>query len=239
MIPHDILTLYSAKMIEYVLGLIFLVLFVPFWRYVFGGTPVEAAVPAHRTAPANGPAEWFAVPPDRLFHRGHAWAQPSAAGLVTVGLDDFAAKLTGSALSFTLPDVNAQVTQGEAGWRMQAEGRTVDMLSPIDGTVVEVNPALRANPETAHLDPYGRGWLFRVQPKRLRANVTNLIAGSVARKWMEEVADGLRARVAPGLGALAQDGGVPVAGMAKSIDPENWDKLARVFLLTDGEDLNA
>ena len=50
---------------------------------------------------------------------------------------------------------------------------------------------------------------------------------------------GLRASFAPSLGALAQDGGAPVAGMARAIDPEQWDRLAARFLLTGEEQTHA
>jgi hypothetical protein len=58
-------------------------------------------------------------------------------------------------------------------------------------------------------------------------------------RWMEEAAVGLRGHLAPGLGALSQDGGMPIAGMAKAIDPEGWDRLAATLLLTAEEGSDA
>jgi len=240
MIPHDILTLYSAKMLEYGIAVLFLFLFIPFWRYVMGPTavPVAAAVPAR--APVAWAAEWFLAPMDRLFHRGHAWLMDADDGLVTVGLDDFAAKLVGPISRVSLPAIGATVGQGEQAWRlMAADGRSVDMLSPVDGTVVALNPALASSPGLAERDPYGDGWLMKVRPSRLRANRINLMAGRTVHRWMEEAAAGLRGHFAPGLGALAQDGGMPVAGMARAIDPDGWDRLAATFLLTAEEGSDA
>ena len=77
---------------------------------------------------------------------------------------------------------------------------------------------------------------MKVRPSRLRANQTNLLSGTAARRWMHEVAAGLQGQMAPGLGALAQDGGMPVVGMAKSINPEHWNTVARVYLMTEEED---
>ena len=73
MIPHDILTLYSAKMLEYGIAVMFLLLFIPFWRYVQGPAKAPALAPAHSRVPVVRAAEWFLTPADRLFHRGHAW----------------------------------------------------------------------------------------------------------------------------------------------------------------------
>jgi glycine cleavage system H lipoate-binding protein len=240
MIPHDILTLYSAKMLEYGIAVLFLLLFIPFWRYVQGPTKAPALAAAKSRVPASMAAEWFLTPADRLFHRGHAWLKGTDDGLVTVGLDDFAAKLVGPLSRVALPAVGASVGQGEQAWRLTAaDGRSVDMLSPVDGTVVELNAALANAPELAERDPYGDGWVMKVRPSRLRANRINLMAGHAVQRWMEEAAAGLRGHFAPGLGALAQDGGAAVSGMAKAIDPEGWDRLAATLLLTAEEGSDA
>jgi hypothetical protein len=49
---------------------------------------------------------------------------------------------------------------------------------------------------------------------------------------MEEVCDGLRAKMSPDLGRVYQDGGLPIEGMARGIDPAHWDRIAREFFLT-------
>src|SRR5512139_742253 len=182
MIPHDILTLYSAKMLEYGIAVMFLLLFIPFWRYVQGPAKAPALAAAKSRVPVSRAAEWFLTPSDRLFHRGHAWLKGGDDGLVTVGLDDFTAKLVGPLSRVSLPAVGAPVGQGEQAWRlMAADGRSVEMLSPVDGTVVALNPAVAASPNVAERDSYGEGWLMKVRPSRLRANRINLMAGAAVR----------------------------------------------------------
>ncbi len=235
MIPHDILTLYTAKMVEYGIAVIFLLLFIPFWRFVQGPARQPAVATARVTTTL---ADWFHAPADRLLHRGHAWAQPEPSGLVTVGLDGFAASLVGPVSRIALPQPGTRVGQGEPAWSLVGEdGRAVAMLAPVDGEVVEVNPTAAASPATLGLDPYGAGWLMKVRPSRLRANTSSLLSGEAARRWMHDVAAGLQNQFAPGLGALAQDGGVPVAGMARALDPDRWDDVARTYLLTADEEV--
>lgn len=239
MIPHDILTLYSAKMLEYGIAILFLVLFIPFWRYVQSSAVAPAAVRAKVRVPAPA-IDWFSLPMDRLFHRGHAWLKDEVDGTVTVGLSDFAARLVGPLSHVSLPAVGSRVGQGEVAWRMVADdGRVVDMLSPVDGTVVEINGAVANDAAAAETDPYGQGWLLKVRPNRLRANRINLLAGETVRRWMDEVLVDLREQLAPSLGSLAQDGGAPLHGMARAIDPENWDRLAGTLLLTGTEEPHA
>lgn len=236
MIPHDILTLYSAKMIEYGVAVLFLLLFIPFWSYVQGPAKLAVRKAATVRTPAVALTDWVVMPLDRLFHRGHAWAQTGADGLVTVGIDDFAAKLVGPLAAIALPQPGTTVGQGERAWQLVADdGRTIDMLSPVDGTIADVNQSLASAPDAAQADPYGEGWLLRVRPNRLRANLTNLVSGAAARRWMREVVAGLQAGLAPELGALAQDGGVPIPGMARVLDPRHWDAVARTYLLTEDE----
>ena len=155
MIPHDILTLYTAKMIEYGIAVAFLALFIPFWRFVQGSAMATAPATARVAARAAAVADWFSVPADLLFHRGHAWARPDASGVVAVGIDDFAAHLVGPLARVSMPSIGDTLGQGERGWRLVADdGKSVEMLSPVDGTVVEINPDIAANPGAAITDPY-------------------------------------------------------------------------------------
>lgn len=226
MIPHDILTLYSAKMVEYGIAVAFLLLFIPYWRFVQGGETAQE--PARSEA-----SEWFPTPEGYLFHRGHAWARLERTGVLTVGLDALAARLPDGVTTLTLPTPGQCVGQGDIAWQIiTADGTPLDMLSPVDGTVIDVNPEVIARPERAVTDPYGTGWLLMVRPTRLRANRTNLLTGRAAAHWMREVAASLLPRVEPELGLLAQDGGAPVTGLAKAINPEQWEQVARHYLLT-------
>ena len=243
---HDFLALYPAKMYEYLLAVGYLLLFIPFWRYVQGGAreavvSTAAALAPRRTAemaaalhpvgavalrrPAA--AGWFHVPPSVHLHPGHTWARLEPDGLVTVGLDDFAHKLVGPA-EVMLPATGARVAQGEAAIALHENGRAVPMLSPVDGTVVAVNPAASGSLE----DPYGAGWLFKVKAPRLAANLHQLHAGTTAARMMEDAAEALASRLNPELGRVLQDGGTPVNGIAREISGEAWDALAREFFLT-------
>jgi hypothetical protein len=106
------------------------------------------------------------------------------------------------------------------------------MLSPVDGVVVAVNEQVVACPEKLNLDPYGDGWLLRVRAPRLTANLKQLLAGSLAKGWMDGVCENLQAMMHADLGRVYQDGGLPVRGMARSMDPVRWDEIAKAFFLT-------
>ncbi len=109
---HDFLSIYPAKLLEYSLAIGYLLLFIPFWRYVQGGRKpavahAEAGVQVraaaehgkHAGARAVRPTApgWFHVPAGVQLHPGHTWARLEPDGLVAVGVDDFAHKLVGPA----------------------------------------------------------------------------------------------------------------------------------------------
>ncbi|MEE8386650.1 MAG: glycine cleavage system protein H [Dehalococcoidia bacterium] len=224
--------MYSVKAVEYLIAVSFLLLFIPFWRFVNAELVPRPALVAEVPRWVGQVVDWFRVPVDVYFHPGHAWARLEDGGLVTVGMDDFAQKLVGSAVALTLPEVGSRVGQGETAWSFASDSKSVEMLSPVDGTVMAVNDRGLASPGTGTPDPYAEGWLLKVRAPRLTANVRNLLSGTLARRWMDDVSESLRARITPDLGYVYQDGGLPVEGMARSLDPDNWDEVARTFFLT-------
>jgi hypothetical protein len=113
------------------------------------------------------------------------------------------------------------------------------MLSPVSGEVTEINTALLAKLEKdSHAidalgnDPYGEDWILKVKPENFERESKGLLSGTLARKWMEGEVEHLRSKMSPELGAVMQDGGVPMPGMAKNIDGEKWDTLLREFFMT-------
>jgi glycine cleavage system H protein len=236
MVSHDLTTMYGAKAVEYLIAASYLLLFIPFWRFVNGG-PAAARERAVATVPGRPGllSDWFTLPDQLFFHPGHAWARVEGPDTVTVGIDDFAGKLVGRVAAVSLPRVGTSLTQGDKGWSLVSNAKSIDMLSPVDGTVIAVNDRVASSPDALNQSPYERGWLMKVKSPRLATNLLHLLSGSVARAWMNGVAESLRRQFGPaqGLGLVYEDGGVPVDGIAHGLDPEHWDAVARRFLRTE------
>jgi len=233
------LAMYATKGFEYLLILGFLALFTIFYLYFTSGAFEKATAVINRSI--DGLLDWFRVPDNVLFHQGHTWVSPEASelGLVKVGMDDFAQKMAGPMGLRNNPTVGSFIRQGERGWSLQDGEKSVDMLAPISGEVVEINIALLAALEQGgqkigapDADPYEKDWILKVIPENFERERKGLLSGGLARKWMEEVTTQLREKISPELGAVMQDGGVPVAGMAKNINAEEWDLLLKEFFLT-------
>jgi glycine cleavage system H protein len=191
--------------------------------------PAEAAVAA-RLQPnlVNG----FKVPDNVRYHPGHSWALSESPNLVRVGMDDFAGKLAGKIESITLPQRGQWLRQGQKIVTLHRDGQKVEMVSPIEGSVSDVNDALAQNPQLARQDPYGDGWLVTVQAPDAKTNFRNLLGGMLAKSWMEEAALRLQKRVPIMAGALMQDGGEAVDDLTEHLPDAEWAQITREFFLS-------
>jgi len=173
----------------------------------------------------------FEVPDNVRYHPGHTWALAESPELVRVGIDDFAAKLTGGVTGIDVPERGQWIRQGQRIIAMHHDGREIDLVSPIEGTVVDVNRKAIDDPKLAQKDPYGDGWLLAVSSPDARTNFRNLLGGQVARRWMDEAAARLRSIALPA-GAVAQDGGVAVDNVIDQLPDADWDELTNEFFLS-------
>jgi glycine cleavage system H protein len=174
----------------------------------------------------------FQVPENVRYHAGHTWALSESREMVRVGMDDFASKLIGKIENIALPQRGRWVRQGQKIWTIFRDGKSVDMVSPIEGTITDVNDAVARNPELARRDPYGEGWLVTVQAPDSKINFRNLLGGTLARLWTESSALQLRNRMPAMAGAVAQDGGVAVDDLTAHMPDEDWAKITREFFLS-------
>ena len=227
---NEFLNGYSAKLVEYGLAVAYLILFVGFWRFIHGGKEAAKAVVAKAVElPRAVTAGWFELPADVALHPGHTWARMEKDGTVAVGLDDLGHRMIGPMDGIALPAPGSTVEQGAAAVTLEAGGKQVGLLSPVDGEVVATNAAVRDGSA-----PYGDGWLFKVRPTRWARNAAQLLTGEAAREWVEEHGRKLTMRLAPemALAPAMHDGGAPVPGMARELDAEHWDEIAREFFRT-------
>ena len=139
--PIEALSPHATKAVEYLLAVSYLLLFIPFWRFVNGASVVQAFAPG-----------CFQLPENVHLHRGHSWAK-TFGGAVAVGLDDFAHKLIGPLEGVEFPPVGTALRQGQKAFTIVADGKPFDVVSPVDGNVVAVNEVVRAHPAEAVRDP--------------------------------------------------------------------------------------
>jgi glycine cleavage system H protein len=219
---------FASKGIEYLLVLAFLALLPLYWRYL-NGVP-RLALARVRAAERGALSGWFRLPEAAYFHPGHTWAVPVRADRVRIGVDDYAQKLLGTAQSVALPAIGDRLTGGGRAWTLDVGDHAFDLPAPVRGRVVARNQAVLDRPALLNEDPYGRGWLLELEVPAWRPGLRSLLHGDRAAAWLGRAENALRLRMSPEVGAVLQDGGVPVAGIARALSPDDWDRLARELL---------
>jgi glycine cleavage system H protein len=81
----------------------------------------------------------------------------------TVGITDFAQGQLGDIVFVELPEAGRQVTKGGEAAVVESVKAASDVYAPVDGEVVEPNPALGDDPSLVNSDPEGEGWFFRLR----------------------------------------------------------------------------
>ena len=104
------------------------------------------------------------LPGDLLYTKEHEWLRREDDGTVSIGVTDHAQSALGDLVYVELPEVGQEVEEGGDMAVVESVKAASDVYSPIAGSVTEVNEALADTPETINSDPYGEGWIVKVQP---------------------------------------------------------------------------
>ena len=234
--------IYATKGIEYLLVIGFLLLLVVFWKIFTGGRSPARILQGVEAAGkrAKGMAGWFRVPQGYLFHQGHTWARSENGDgrILLVGIDGFASKLAGRIDAIRTAEVGQTVRAGEPALTLKIDSRSVDMLAPVEGKVLAVNEKALGAPAAVVRDPYGEGWILKIETPDSPGALRSLLSGELASVWMEHEARRLASKIGAEAAGAWQDGGEPVDGVAMTLDPERWDRLMGEFFLTGYEQGN-
>ena len=104
------------------------------------------------------------IPADLKYTKTHEWARRNDDGTLTVGITDHAQAQLGDMVFVELPEVGRVLQATEECAVVESVKAASDVYSPVAGEVLEVNEALTEKPEFINQDPYGTGWIFRIQP---------------------------------------------------------------------------
>jgi glycine cleavage system H protein len=168
----------------------------------------------------------------RYLHQGHAWIRENEDMHIVVGMDDFSQTLIGRIDEVLLPRMLKFVRQGEVAWRVRHGARTIPILSPVTGWVIEKNENVWRSPELINDSPYSSGWLFKVFPVSLPAQLNNLMTSKTARAWLDLVQSRLSQFFSNAPVLLYQDGGVMMKDLCDRCSDEEWERLAKEIFLT-------
>jgi glycine cleavage system H protein len=101
-------------------------------------------------------------PDDLGYHQEHDWARVDG-DEATLGITWFAQDALGELVHYEAPEGGSTVTKDQAYGEVESVKAVSDVIAPLSGEVVEVNPKVVDEPETVNSDPYGEGWLVRIR----------------------------------------------------------------------------
>lgn len=104
------------------------------------------------------------LPGDLLFTKEHEWLRREDDGTVTLGITDYAQRALGDLVYVELPETGQDVDEDGEMAVVESVKAASDVYAPISGTIAAVNDELADDPELINSDPYGDGWIVRMQP---------------------------------------------------------------------------
>ena len=103
------------------------------------------------------------IPNDLKYTKSHEWVRRLPSDQVEIGITDHAQAALGDLVFVDVPELGRRLKAGEACAVVESVKAASDVYSPVSGKVVASNAALASQPELLNQDPYGAGWMFRVQ----------------------------------------------------------------------------
>jgi glycine cleavage system H protein len=122
------------------------------------------------------------IPKDLRYTKEHEWARAEGS-LVTVGITDYAQQKLGDIVYVELPAVGSEVTARERFGTIESVKAASDLYSPVSGKVIEVHEGLMDDPKFVNQEPYGQGWMIRVEAT---GGFEELLSPEAYGKWVEE-----------------------------------------------------
>ena len=104
------------------------------------------------------------IPDNLKYTQDHEWVQIDEDGKTAlVGITDFAQQELGDIVYIEIETLGEEISSGEIFGTVEAVKTVSDLFMPVSGTIVEVNEALEQNPEAVNEDPYGKGWMIKIE----------------------------------------------------------------------------
>lgn len=109
----------------------------------------------------------MSIPNDLRYRKSHEWVRVNDDETITVGITEFAQEQLGDVVFAETPEIDLECEASQAIAVVESVKAASDIYAPVDGKVIDTNPALADNPELINSSPYEEGWLYKMQPANL------------------------------------------------------------------------
>jgi len=123
-------------------------------------------------------------PSDLKYSKEHEWVRSESDSVVVMGITEFAQDSLGDVVFVEIPDVGAELTQGEKMGEIESVKAVSDLYSPVSGKVIKRNESLIDNPELVNEGPFEQGWMLKVEINDA-SELDNLLSADYYNSFLE------------------------------------------------------
>ncbi|MEE3145210.1 MAG: glycine cleavage system protein GcvH [Bacteroidota bacterium] len=102
------------------------------------------------------------IPEDLKYTKDHEWVRVEG-NVATVGVTDFAQSELGDIVFVEIETLDEELEKEEVFGSVEAVKTVSDLFMPIGGTIIEINENIESSPELVNSDPYGEGWMIKIE----------------------------------------------------------------------------
>ena len=174
-----------------------------------------------------------------FYHKNHCWVKVINPCEVTIGINGILSRLIYDIKTVILPKQGEPVSRDQFFAHIIQEKHIVPVISPVNGTIISINPDIVSNPSLLKDYPQEKGWLVSIKPHNLENDLRSLYFGGKAIEWyksMEKsVSEAIHAAYSINgaeLGPTMQDGGEFSLNPSDMLSPEQYYKIIEVISST-------
>ena len=227
--------IFDTKGMEYLAVIAFLLLLIPFWMALNRKVSVKEQF---RKAFGVLSAAVLRIPQGIFYSRHHTWAYLEKSGIAKVGLDDLLLHITGEVSINHLKHPGDMINKGDLIARIDHQDKSLNIFSPISGTMIDTNPGLNENPEILNADPYGKGWVYTIKPSNWVVEIPSFYLADEATVWLKKELERYKDFLAMNLKkyspensmTILQDGGELSDNSLSGLPKEMWQDFQQEFL---------
>ena len=185
--------------------------------------------------------EGINVPKGLFFDKTHTWAFMQTDGKVSIGLDDFLARITGPLTGIRMRNPGESIKKGEVILSIIQKGKQLNIKAPVSGVILENNQRLAADASLINSEPYSGGWIYTIEPSNWLREIQLMYMADRFRSWLQSEFARLKDFFAMEQNSqeiklarlVYQDGGELKAGVLCDLSPEVWEDFQTRFMETN------
>lgn len=227
--------IFDTKGVEYLAIIAFLLLLIPFWLMLNKQVRIKEQI---RKVLGVLSANILKIPQGVFYSKNHTWAYLEKSGIAKVGLDDLLLHITGDVEINQLKEPGETIQKGALLAEIKQNGKSLSILSPISGKILKPNSELSVNQKLMKDDPYGKGWIYDIQPSDWKAEIPSFYLGEEASVWLNNelvrykdfLARNMKTYYPENAMTILQDGGELSDNSLSGFPAQLWNDFENEFL---------